>query len=174
MSNHFHSVIETPKANLVQGMKWLMGTYTGRFNRRHKLFGHLFSGRYKALFVDGSGNGYLKSLCDYVHLNPARAGSLQIPEKLSSYLWSSYGKYFKAPRLRYRWLRVDRLLGEWAIPRDSAVGRKEFQKGMEGRRVEEDGEQFKAVERGWCVGSEAFRQELLCQMSQRAGAEHYG
>jgi REP element-mobilizing transposase RayT len=48
MSNHFHLVVETPKANLVAGMKWFMGTYTSRFNRRHKLFGHLFSGRYKA------------------------------------------------------------------------------------------------------------------------------
>ncbi len=32
-----------------------------------------FSGRYKALVVDGSGDGYLKTVCDYVHLNPARA-----------------------------------------------------------------------------------------------------
>jgi len=38
-------------------MKWLLGVYTSRFNRRHKVFGHLFSGRYKALIVDGSGNG---------------------------------------------------------------------------------------------------------------------
>ena len=45
MSNHFHLVIETPQPNLVTGMKWLLGTYTGRFNRRHKEFGHLFSGR---------------------------------------------------------------------------------------------------------------------------------
>ena len=34
----------------------------------HWGFGHLFSGRYKALPVDGSGNGYLKTACDYVHL----------------------------------------------------------------------------------------------------------
>ena len=27
-----------------------------------------------ALFVDGSGNGYLETACDYVHLNPVRAG----------------------------------------------------------------------------------------------------
>ncbi len=60
MLNHFHLVVETPRANLVVGMKWFLGTYTARFNRRHKLFGHLFSGRYKALVVDGSGNGYLK------------------------------------------------------------------------------------------------------------------
>ncbi len=73
MSNHFHLVIETPQANLVRGMKWLLGVYTSRFNRRHKLFGHLFSGRYKSLIVDGSGSGYLKTVCDYVHLNPVRA-----------------------------------------------------------------------------------------------------
>ena len=33
MGNHFHLVVETPRANLVAGMKWLLGTYTGRFNR---------------------------------------------------------------------------------------------------------------------------------------------
>src|SRR5450432_1404238 len=45
MGNHFHLVIETPRANLVDGMKWLLGTYTMRFNRRQKLSGHLFAGR---------------------------------------------------------------------------------------------------------------------------------
>ena len=73
MPNHFHLVVETPQPNLVAGMKWFLGTYTARFNRRHKLFGHLFSGRYKSLVVDGSGTGYLKTVCDYVHLNPVRA-----------------------------------------------------------------------------------------------------
>ena len=80
MGNHFHLVVETPLPNLVAGMKWLLGTYTARFNRRHKLFGHLFSGRYKALVVDGSGNGYLRTVCDYVHLNPVRA-KLLLPEQ---------------------------------------------------------------------------------------------
>src|SRR6185295_17573608 len=61
MGNHFHLVVETPQGNLVAGMKWFLGTYTGRFNRRHKLCGHLFSGRYKALIVDGSGGGYLRT-----------------------------------------------------------------------------------------------------------------
>ena len=72
MGNHFHLVVETPRANLVEGMKWLLGTYTMRFNRRHKLSGHLFAGRYKSLLVDGATPGYLRTVCDYVHLNPAR------------------------------------------------------------------------------------------------------
>jgi putative transposase len=63
MSHHFHLVVATPQANLVAGMKWLLGTYTGRFNRKHKLSGHLFGGRYKGQMVDGSGSGYLRTVC---------------------------------------------------------------------------------------------------------------
>jgi putative transposase len=48
MLNHFHLVVETPGANLVVGMRWFLSTYTAPLNRRHKLFGHLFSGRYKS------------------------------------------------------------------------------------------------------------------------------
>ncbi len=89
MNNHFHLVVETPQPNLVAGMKWFLGTYTHRFNRRHREFGHLFSGRYKALMVDGSGHGYLKTVCDYVHLNPVRAGLVAEGQRLESYRWSS-------------------------------------------------------------------------------------
>jgi putative transposase len=174
MSNHFHLVVETPKANLVDGMKWLLGTYTSRFNRKHKLVGHLFSGRYKALFVDGSGNGYLKTVCDYVHLNPARAGLLSRRRKLSAFQWSSYPEYLKARATRPTWLRVDRLLGEHGIPQDSAAGRAEFERRMERRRGSDDGQEYKPLARGWCHGSESFRKTLLAQMSQHAGAEHYG
>ena len=45
MNNHFHLVLEAPRANLIAGMRWFLGTSTARFNRRHKFFGHLFSGR---------------------------------------------------------------------------------------------------------------------------------
>src|SRR6202167_6044392 len=100
MRNHFHLVVETPRANLVAGMQWLLGTYTARFNRRHKLFGHLFSGRYKSLIVDGSGAGYLKTVCDYVHLNPVRAKLLRPEQPLKACRWSSWREYLKPPRNR--------------------------------------------------------------------------
>ncbi len=174
MSNHFHLVVETPQPNLVAGMKWLLGTYTSRFNRRHKEFGHLFSGRYKALIVDGSGNGYLKTACDYVHLNPARAKLLKPDERLSGFAWSSYPLYLSPPSRRAAWLRVDRLLGEWGIPRDTAAGRREFSQRMELRRQENGREEFQPLERGWCLGSEEFRQELLEQVSTPGGPSHFG
>jgi putative transposase len=174
MNNHFHLVIETPQANLVAGMKWLLGVYTRRFNIRHKLCGHLFAGRYKALIVDGSGNGYLKTVCDYVHLNPARAKLLGREQGLSSFRWSSYPLYLAAPRKRPAWLRVDRQLGEWQIPKDSPAGRAEFERHMERRRQEDWGQEFKPVERGWCLGSETFRAELLAAAAERVGPSHYG
>ena len=45
--NHYHLLIETPHPNLVAGMRWFQTTGTARFNRRHRLCGHLFQGRYK-------------------------------------------------------------------------------------------------------------------------------
>jgi putative transposase len=174
MPNHFHLVVETPQANLVAGMKWLLGVYTGRFNRRHKLFGHLFSGRYKSLIVDGSGNGYLKTVCDYVHLNPVRAKLIPAQEPLQKFRWSSHPGYLLAPRKRPPWLRVDRLLGEHGIPKDSAAGRRHFAAAMEARRAGEQDQAFKAVRRGWCLGDKAFRKELLAQMKERPGPGNYG
>src|SRR4249919_2824805 len=82
MRNHFHLVVETPNANLVAGMRWLLSTYTIRLNHRNRLSGHVFSGRYKAILVDGSDTGDLRTACDYVHLNPVRAKLLGPKDRL--------------------------------------------------------------------------------------------
>jgi putative transposase len=173
MPNHFHLVLETPAGNLVAGMKWFLGTYTARFNRRHKPFGHLFSGRYKALIVDGTGNGYLKTVCDYVHLNPVRAGLLRPEEPLTAFAWSSYPEYLKRPAKRPGWLRAGRLLGEHGIPKDSPAGREQFKARLEQRRADEEGRDYKAIRRGWCLGEKTFRKELLEQAAERVGEHHY-
>ena len=52
MRNHYHLVLETPNANLVAGMAWLQSTDTIGLNNRHKLTGHVLSGRYKAQLVE--------------------------------------------------------------------------------------------------------------------------
>ena len=133
-----------------------------------------YSGRYKALVVDGIGNGYLKSICDYVHLNPVRAKLLSARQKLADYRWSSYGEYLKPASQRWKWLRVERLLGEWGIPKDSAAGRAHFELMMEPRRAAEDPGQLKKIRRGWCYGSEELRAELLGQMEKSFGLHHDG
>ena len=45
---------------------------------------------------------------------------------------------------------------------------------MEERRGAEEGEEFRRIRRGWCLGDETFRQDLLAQMSEQMGAEHFG
>ena len=175
MRNHFHMVVETPHANLVGGMRWFLSSYTLRFNPRHRRFGHVFSGRYKALVVDGSGKGYLKTVCDYVHLNPVRGKLLQPGERLLEYPWSSFGLYLGAKAYRPGWLRVDRLLGEHGIGEDSAAGRKLFEQRMEARRAEDgDGTEWRPIRRGWCLGTAEFRTKLLEQIEDKLGEHHAG
>ena len=174
MGNHFHLVVETPKANLVAGMKWFLGTYTSRFNRRHKLFGHLFSGRYKSLIVDGSGDGYLRTVCDYVHLNPIRAKLLPPEEPLQAYRWSSYPEYLKRMGQRVGWLRVDRVLGELGIQRDNTAGRRLFAQAMEERRGKDQPGEWKAVRRGWFLGGAQLREQVLEMMGGEMGEHHGG
>jgi putative transposase len=173
MPNHFHFVVETPNPNLVAGMKWFLGTYTTRFNHRHKLAGHLFSGRYKALIVDGSGNDYLRTVCDYVHLNPVRADLLCPEQPLVTFGWSSWPAYLKPPEKRPCWLRVDRLLGELGIPKDSAAGRQQLERYLETRQAQEKGVDYDPIRRGWCLGDEQFRRELLARAHTRATEQHH-
>jgi len=174
MNNHFHLVVETPGGNLVAGMKWFLGTHTIRFNRKRKLFGHLFSGRYKALIVDGNGGGYLRTVCEYVHLNPARAKLLRPEQPLRAYPWSSFGEYMKGPKQRERWLRVDRVFGEMGIDRDAARGRRRFGEWLEERRRQQEPEEWKAVRRGWFYGATELKERLLELMAGRTGKHHEG
>ena len=93
---------------------------------------------------------------------------------MKSFAWSSWPSYLLARLKRPAWLRVDRLRGEWGIPEDSPAGRPRLERALEERRGAEEGEEFKPIRRGWCLGEEKFQEELLTQMSERMGAEHYG
>src|SRR5436190_10752075 len=101
---------------------------------------------------------------------PGQSGGEQ---RLREYRWSSFGEYLKTPAGRPGWLRVDRVLGETGIVKDSTAGRR-FEEVMEERRAEERSAQWKTVRRGWCLGEEPFRRELLEQVHEKAGTHHYG
>ena len=166
MTNHFHCIIETPQPNLALGMKWLLGTYTQRFNRRHGSWGHLFGGRYKAQLIDARSPGYLLRACNYVHLNPARAGLVRTDEKLESFPWSSYPAY-RLPKLRPSWLRVDRLLGEHGLQKDTARTRREFERHMVRARRDKEGKDEEAFRRGWKIGAEDFHDWLADKLARK-------
>ncbi|MBP7831112.1 MAG: transposase [Kiritimatiellae bacterium] len=107
MTNHYHLLVETPRANLAVFMQQFNGAYTVYFNRKHRRSGHLLGGRYKAKLVEG--DEYLLRLTRYVHLNPvklARLKSATLEEKtkaLRAYRWSSYRGYAGMER-RAKWV----------------------------------------------------------------------
>ncbi len=169
MANHYHLLVETPEGNLAAGMKWFQGTYTQRYNRRHRIFGHLFQGRYKALIVDGSADEYFQVVSTYIHLNPARAGLIRIgKDALSVYRWSSYPSYLSRPSCRPPWLRVARVLGSVGIGADDTIGRQGYEAYVEGRVLELGKQQsrealnqeWRRVRRGWYLGQGRFRRRL--------------
>lgn len=117
MTNHYHFVIETPEANLAQGMRQLNGVYTQRFNRTHSRVGHVFQGRYKAILVER--DSYLLELARYVVLNPLRARMIK---RLESWPWSSYrATCNQAPCPK--WLQTGWILGQFGQRRASAIAR---------------------------------------------------
>jgi Transposase IS200 like len=97
MPNHFHLVVETPRANLSEFMRHFNVTYTGYFNRRHGRVGHLYQGRFQAFVVEAE--TYMTELSRYVHLNPIRVARFRqapVGEKLRylrGYRWSSLPGY---------------------------------------------------------------------------------
>jgi REP element-mobilizing transposase RayT len=104
MSNHYHLVVETPEANLAQGMRLLNGVYTQHINREHRRVGHVFQGRYKAVLVER--DAYLLELARYVVLNPVRAGMVSSPDEWS---WSSWAAMM-GQELVPEWLETGWLL----------------------------------------------------------------
>ena len=101
ISNHYHILLQTPEANISRSMRHLNGVYTQRFNRRHKVDGPLFKGRYKSIVVGA--DQYLLQLVRYIHKNPVKAGLVEKPDQ---YTWSSHKGYLSVAR-KWDWLYKD-------------------------------------------------------------------
>ncbi len=167
MNNHYHLLLETPNGNLADAMKWFQGTFTQRYNARHKLWGHLFQGRYKSKVVDDSDPSYFRMVSDYIHLNPADAGLVRTG-KLSEYPWSSYPLYLQPPSKRPEWLSTLMVLNACGIPNDALKSRRAYQAYMDMRhqsllmKTQDIADQatWKHMERGWMHGGAEFRKRM--------------
>jgi len=79
MLTHYHAIIQTPDANLSQGMQWLGLSHSSWFNARHNRVGPLFQGRFKSVPVqDGQ---WVLERSTYVHLNPVRIQALGLDKR---------------------------------------------------------------------------------------------
>ena len=170
LPDHFHMVVKTIQPNLVDGMKWFLGTYTRRFNWRHKEPGHLFAGRYKAQVVESS-RKFLRMVCDHVHLNPSRAKFIPPHEPLRNYAWSSFPWHVGQRSKPFGWLKY--------------VDDEELSSDPPGKRAAlearlEDLHHRQAVTRdesinSWCVGTEAFQRSIAQELLHpRIGRHHFG
>jgi len=165
MDNHFHLLLETPRANLVTGMQWLLGTYSQGWNRARLRRGHVFQGRYKSVPVTGTEADayYFRIVADYIHLNPARAGLAGGKRgSLTGYLWSSLPSYMKGNGPD--WLVIERVLRAFELAQDGR-GRRAYVAWLEARAANAEGkiddEATAAIRRGWYLGKETFKDRLL-------------
>jgi len=150
MTNHYHLLVETPDANLSQGMRQLNGVYTQRFNRHHHRVGHVFQGRYKGVIVQK--DAHLLELARYIVLNPVRAHRVR---SANEWPWSNYRAttgFRDAPP----WLATDPTLSSFAVRR--AEARKRYQEFVaQGKGQPSPWEQLKNQ---IYLGSDAFVERL--------------
>jgi putative transposase len=85
MTNHFHLLVQTPGANVSEGMHRLNSEYAHWFNWRYGLKGHLFQGRFHSTVVED--DPYFVEVARYIALNPVRAGLVARPEE---WTWSGF------------------------------------------------------------------------------------
>jgi len=168
MKNHFHLIIETPKANLSEFMRHFNISYTGYFNYRHHRVGHLYQGRFKAILVEA--DAYLLEVSRYVHLNPIRIQSKReegIKENLKAvedYPWSSLKGYLYR-RKKMSWVIYDKIL-EY-VQRSQRRYREYIEEGLR-----------KGVSTPWeeiqgqvVLGGEEFWEEMKGRIKRRGGDE---
>jgi hypothetical protein len=175
MGNHYHLFIETPEANLVEGMKWFQNTVTRRFNTRHSEWGRLFGDRYKSVVVEAGLPAYHTTLWDYLHLNPCRAGLINYSKgkSLLDYRWSSLaGGFALPPERRPEWLASAEVFEMLGYP-DTAAGRRQMVEALDERGRTEgkrsgipakaeglDG-RLSDLRKGWYWGRQEFAERLL-------------
>lgn len=181
MDNHYHLVVETPRANLSAAIQWVNLSYSLWFNLRHDRSGPVFNRPFKAILVEGVGAWALE-LSRYVHLNPIRLRRLgqgkvarkleragvaapptreQVAERvrlLRGYRWSSYRAYAGYAPVA-DWLTCTTL---WQrVARTSAGGARAYRSYVE-RYVRQGQEEsiWPRLQAGMVLGSTVFVKQL--------------
>ena len=165
MGNHFHLCLETPNANLIDGMHWLQSSFANRFSAFSHERGHVFQGRYKSLVIEGDFG--LLNVADYIHLNPVRSRSLSV-EQLRRYSHSSFPKYFS--KIRHPRLRCEDFLSQAGDLKPGPVGMRSYHnrlklimaEGPEKRKL-----LFESLTTGWYIGTPEGKLRLSERVNNR-------
>ena len=168
MSNHYHLAVSTPGANLVDGMRWLQGTFSTRFNRMRHERGHLFQGRYKSLLVDPDGG--LGPLCHYIHLNPVRA-KLRPVSDLPEYRWTSL-PWLLNLKSRPGWYQPQPALDHAGELADTPAGRTKYLDYLDWLSEDEPArkaQRFAKMSTGWIIGTTGFAKTMIKENQELVG-----
>ncbi len=74
MDNHYHLLIRLGEDGLSRAIQWLQLSYSVRFNWAHRVQGHVFQGRFKAVHIQHESE--ISRVARYLHLNPVRVAAL--------------------------------------------------------------------------------------------------
>jgi REP element-mobilizing transposase RayT len=132
MPNHYHLMLDTPRADLPEGMRDLNSAYATRFNTAHELSGHVFQGRYGSRLIRS--DPHAREVSRYIPLNPVRAGLRPRP---ADWPWSSYRAAVGMTRPP-AWLTIDRILRWFG---DGEAGRRAYQEFVAGGKDVTDPEE---------------------------------
>jgi putative transposase len=163
MFNHIHLLLETGKTPLSKILQGIQFRYTQYHNRRYRMVGHLFQGRYKAILCDR--DAYLVELVRYIHLNPAR---LKIPQDLVDYRWSSHHAYLgqSGP------VSVDTALVMGQLGNSTRQARYNYRKFIEdGLRLGHQQRYYETIDQRF-LGDEKFVQQIAERAPEREIKPH--
>lgn len=123
-----------------------------------------------------AGGSYFPTVATYIHLNPVRMKRYDFEtEKLPEYRWSSYPAYV-GKASGPEWLGTRRVLEGLGMA-DTPAGRRKYAEYM-GQRVEEvrhsdkpwkADDSWQKIRRGWYLGSDGFRREMLDRLGAAMG-----
>lgn len=166
MSNHYHLALETPRGNLVEGMRWLQSTYANRFNRFRSEQGHVFQGRYTAIVVEDERT--LGSVGHYIHLNPVSARLVTVAT-LGNYRFGSY-RYLTRKAERPCALDCNSVLSSAGQLVDNKAGWKCYEAyltWLTENKAARKGLGFEKMCRGWALGSAEFKKDLARDLGEK-------
>lgn len=104
MDNHYHLLVKTPRGNLSAAIRDLNSWYAKYLNRKLKIDGPLFKGRFCSTVAYD--NESLLNISRYIHRNPVRAKMVKNAE---GFRWSSYAAYLNSNQA-HSWLFTNKIL----------------------------------------------------------------
>jgi putative transposase len=108
----------------------------------------------------------LVRVVDYIHLNPVRAGVVEVAQ-LSIFRWSSLRRFVSVSRPK--WLRAD-WLDQHGL-KDEVSGWKRYAEHLvelSGSAAEQERRQFGQMTRGWAIGTTGWRKAIAKDHAQMA------